>query len=111
MPLTAESILILSGALELPMLHMKQGTANILCTRQLKVFAFLNNKSKVQESTATESSVRNWAYRRNSHYNNTYVALGGDRLWSDVDYSSFSVTFNYIPQRSEAYGEDLRNLR
>ena len=69
-------------------------------------FAFLNNKSKVQESTATESSVRNWAYRRNSHYNDTYVALGGDRLWSDVDYSSFSVTFNYIPQRSEAYGED-----
>ena len=61
----------------------------------------------MQESTATESSVRNWAYRRNSHYNDTYVALGGDRLWSDVDYSSFSVTFNYIPQRSEAYGEDL----
>ena len=39
-------------------------------------FVFLNNKSKVQESTATESSVRNLAYRRNFHYNDTYVALG-----------------------------------
>lgn len=47
-------------------------------------FAFLNNKSKVQESTAIESSVRNLAYRRNSHYNDTYVALGGDCLWSDA---------------------------
>lgn len=39
-------------------------------------FAFFNNKSKVQEYTAIESSVRNLAYRRNFHYNDTYVGLG-----------------------------------
>lgn len=70
-------------------------------------FAFLNNKSHMKEITSTENSLRNLSYRRNSHYNDTYVALGGDRIWSDADYSSFSVTFDYIPQRSKADGEDL----
>lgn len=83
------------------------GNSNYSLYLTAQSFAFLNNRSKIQESTATESSVRNLAYRRNSHYNDTYVALGGDRLWSDADYSSFSVTFDYIPQWSEANGEDL----
>lgn len=57
--------------------------------------------------TSTENSLRDLSYHRNSHYNDTYVAIGGDRIWSDTGYSSFSVTFNYIPQQSKADGEDL----
>lgn len=70
-------------------------------------FVFLNNKSDMFERTATESSLRELNYKRNSHYNDTYVAMGGDKLWSDADYTSFSVTFDYIPQWSEANGKDL----
>lgn len=75
-------------------------------------FAFLNNKSDMLERTVTANNRRELNYRRNSHYNDTYVAMGGDRLWSDADYSSFSVTFDYIPQSSEANGTDeLADLR
>lgn len=69
-------------------------------------FAFLNNKSDLEERTRTENNLRDLTTRRNSHYNDTYVAVGGDRLWSDADYSSFSVTFDYIPQSSKANGQD-----
>lgn len=69
-------------------------------------FAFLNNKSDMTENTTTAGSLRELTYKRNSHYDDTYVALGGDRLWNDRQYSSFSMTFDYIPQWSEAEGKD-----
>lgn len=70
-------------------------------------FAFLNNKSDMFERTSTSSSLREVTYRRNSHYNDTYIAMGGDNLWSNTNYSSFSITFNYIPQWNEANGADI----
>lgn len=69
-------------------------------------FAFLHNKSDMFERTSTAGSLRELTYKRDSHYNDTYMAIGGDKLWSKADYSSFSVTFNYIPQWNEAYGQD-----
>lgn len=70
-------------------------------------FAFLNNKSDMLERTQTANSLRELATRRNSHYNDTYVAAGGDRTWSKADYSSFSLTFDYIPQSTKAKGQDM----
>lgn len=70
-------------------------------------FAFLHNKSEMQEQTRTENNLRELRTRRNSHYNDTYVAVGGDCLWKESDYSSFSATFDYIPQQSKAEGKDL----
>lgn len=74
-------------------------------------FAFLNNKSDMFERTVTENSLRELTYKRNANYNDTYVAVGGDKVWTDADYSSFSLTFDYIPQWSEANGEDILSDR
>lgn len=70
-------------------------------------FAFLNSKTNMMERTVNETSSREVKYRRKYHYNDTYVATGGDYIWNDADYSSFSATFDYIPQTTKSKGHTL----
>lgn len=70
-------------------------------------FAFLNSKTNMMERTENKTSLRELKYRRKYHYNDTYVATGGDYVWNDNDYSSFSATFNYIPQTTKSKGNTL----
>lgn len=70
-------------------------------------FAFLNNKSDLCERTATANYLRELSSRRNSHYNETDVSVGGDKWWSGRDYSSYSFTLHYMPQSSEASGTSV----
>lgn len=75
-------------------------------------FAFLNSKTNMRERTENQTSWRELAYRRKYHYNDTYVATGGDYMWNDKDYSSFSATFRYIPQTTRSKGNTwLANIR
>lgn len=70
-------------------------------------FAFLNNKSKMFEKTTTTNSIRELSSKRNSHYHETDVSIGGDKLWSDKNYSSYSFTLRYLPQSNKAMGTSL----
>ena len=70
-------------------------------------FAFVNNKSDMFQRSETLQSSRDVTYKRKADYSDTYFAIGGDRNWSDSDYSSFSATIDYIPQNSDAYGETV----
>ena len=70
-------------------------------------FAFLNNKSKMFEKTTTTNNIRELSSKRNSNYNETDVSIGGDKLWSDKNYSSYSFTLRYLPQSNEALGTSL----
>lgn len=67
-------------------------------------FAFINNKSNMEERTETQSSIRHSKYKRKAEYWDSNFAIGGSRSWSDTDYSSFNASINYIPQSSDAEG-------
>jgi len=70
-------------------------------------FAFVNNKSDMTERSETTQSIRHATYKRNSDYSDTYFAIGGDRNWSESDYTSFSATIDHIPQSSSEGGETV----
>lgn len=74
-----------------------------------QTFTFLNNKSDMLETSRTAESSRKVQYKREGDYTDTYWAIGGDRNWSEKDYTSFSATFDYIPQSNNAYGKTEMN--
>ncbi|WP_321332921.1 outer membrane beta-barrel protein [uncultured Bacteroides sp.] len=76
-----------------------------------QTFTFLNNKSDMLESSRTSESSREVRYKRKGDYTDTNWAMGGDRNWSASDYTSFGLTFDYIPQNNNADGEtEIRDL-
>lgn len=86
---------------------LEKGNARSSFYINAQSFAFLNSKTNMTERTKNKTSLRELKYRRKYHYNDTYVATGGDYVWNDNDYSSFSATFNNIPQTTKSKGNTL----
>lgn len=72
-------------------------------------FHFIKNKSFVTDRVETEETVKEIKTNNESDYFDNYLAIGGDKVWNNNDYSSFSVTFHQIPASGERNGDGIFN--
>lgn len=68
-------------------------------------FSFLNNKSDFKEKTTTSSYLREALYKRTAHYNDASLVIGGDRVWTEKDYTSYSLSFTHNVSPTTSSGE------
>lgn len=67
-------------------------------------FHFNRNKAFVTDRVKTNETIKEIKTNNESNYFDNYLAIGGDKVWSKSDYSSFSVTFHQIPVSGERDG-------
>ena len=60
-------------------------------------FHFYRNKAFVTDRIKTDNRVEEIKTGNTSNYYDNYLAIGGDKVWNNRDYTSFSVTFRQIP--------------
>lgn len=68
-------------------------------------FHFYRNKANVTDIINNKSSVKEVNSLNISNYYDNFLAIGGDKVWNEKNYSSFSVTMRQIPISGNHDGE------
>lgn len=68
-------------------------------------FHFYRNKSDMKDVVENKNVLKSVTSRRLSNYYDNFLAIGGDKVWNEKNYSSFSVTVRQIPVSGNNNGE------